>query len=95
MTGRRAALIVIGLLVVGIGVTFLIIGLDQADKVASVVGALVGLAGLGFSVWAYMKSASPINASTWNVDVDDSEGIQIGNRNIMEANFRDRHDGQE
>jgi hypothetical protein len=88
-------LIVIGLLIVGVGSAFLLIGLDKADKVASAIGALVGLAGLGVSVWAYPKSASlPRHASGWgDVQVADSKGVQIGNRtkqtNTFEAEKKD------
>lgn len=87
MTGRRVVLIVAGLLVVGVGIAFLIIGLDRADKAASVIGALVGLAGLGFSVWVYMKPASlPVNTSKWShIYVTDSEMVQLGDGNVMEG----------
>lgn len=89
MTGRRAILMVIGLLIAGAGVAFLIVGLDQADKAASVIGALAGLAGLGFSVWAYRKPASlPMNMSKWrDVRVTDSTMVHIGNGGTMEGTF--------
>ncbi|MGW9372215.1 hypothetical protein ACWGVR_19570 [Streptomyces xanthophaeus] len=54
MTGRDvgvAALVVAGLGVVGLGVFFAVAGLDDADKLASVIGVFVGLAGLGLSVY--------------------------------------------
>lgn len=78
-----------GLLVVGIGVVFLVLGLDQADKAASVTGALVGLAGLGFSVWTYMRSSrSPKDADNGNrVRVDNSSGVQIGDYSVQNNNI--------
>jgi ABC-type antimicrobial peptide transport system permease subunit len=76
MTGRRTVLVIIGLLIAAASVTFVIIGLDKADKVASVVGVLVGLAGLGVSIWAYPKSGS-----LPNVQVIDSMGVEVGNNN--------------
>ncbi|MEV4343279.1 hypothetical protein AB0J83_02190 [Actinoplanes sp. NPDC049596] len=39
-----------GVLVVGLGVFLAVQGLDRADKVASVLGLFVGLAGLGLTV---------------------------------------------
>jgi hypothetical protein len=89
MTGRRALLIVAGLLIVGVGAVFLVIGLDKADKVASVIGALVGLAGLGLSVWMYLKSSLyGTGASKWrNVHVADSTMVHIGDGGTMEATF--------
>ncbi|MFJ8747494.1 hypothetical protein ACIRL2_50230 [Embleya sp. NPDC127516] len=54
MTGRDvgvAALVVAGLGVVGLGVFFAVAGLDDADKLASVIGVFVGLVGLGLSVY--------------------------------------------
>ena len=42
----------------GLGVYFLSVGLDQADKIASVVGALVGLAGLGLAAHGMFSASS-------------------------------------
>jgi hypothetical protein len=50
MAARRWALIVTGILAGALGVTFVVVGLDRADKIASVVGALVAVAGLGMAV---------------------------------------------
>lgn len=43
--------IVGGIVLVGLGVFFAVIGLDRADKLASVIGALVGLIGIGLSTY--------------------------------------------
>ncbi|MFE2867855.1 hypothetical protein [Embleya sp. NPDC059259] len=54
MTGRDvgvAALVVAGLGAVGLGVFFAVAGLEDADKLASVIGVFVGLVGLGLSVY--------------------------------------------
>jgi len=40
-----------GLILAGVGVVFLVVGLDKADKIASSAGLFVGLAGLGVSVY--------------------------------------------
>lgn len=41
---------------IGLGLVFLLVGLDSADQLASVVGALAGVAGLGLSGWALVSS---------------------------------------
>ncbi|MEU5881407.1 hypothetical protein [Spirillospora sp. NPDC047279] len=53
-----------GAALVGLGVLFVVVGLDKADKIASSVGAFVGLAGLGASVYGLvaMRRASGGNA---------------------------------
>ncbi|MER5326642.1 hypothetical protein [Streptosporangium roseum] len=40
-----------GLVIGALGVIFVIMGLDRADQLASVLGAFIGLAGLGTSVY--------------------------------------------
>jgi fatty acid desaturase len=89
MTGRRAVLLVAGLLIVGVGIAFLIIGLDRADKTASVTGALVAIAALGFSVWAYMKPGlRPLNMrKQWRVWVTRSIGVLVGDHSEQTNNF--------
>jgi hypothetical protein len=75
-----------GLLIAGVGVVFLILGLDQASKAASVTGAVVGVAGLGFSIWTYMKNA-PLtkNDSKWDrISVTGSTGVVFGDHSTQE-----------
>lgn len=58
MLKRRVALLGTGLVMVGLGVAFLAVGLDTAGQLASAIGALVGVAGCGFSVWARLVDRS-------------------------------------
>jgi hypothetical protein len=53
-----------------VGVTFIVLGLEQADQLASVVGVLVGLAGLGVSVYGVVlaRPAPPSEAPPAKVD---------------------------
>jgi len=44
--------IVGGLILLGLGAYFVVVGLDRADKIASVIGAFVGLLGLCLSGYA-------------------------------------------
>ena len=43
----------------GLGWYFTLVGLDKADKVASVIGAFVGLAGLGVAVYGALSGRGP------------------------------------
>jgi hypothetical protein len=88
MKRHRAVLMITGLLVAGAGVVFLILGLDQASKAASVTGAVVAIAGLGFSIWTYMKNApSAKNTNEWgHIHVTDSTGVQFGRDHITQDN---------
>jgi hypothetical protein len=43
---KRLWLVLAGLVLLALGVVFVIVGLDRADKIASIVGAVSGLAGL-------------------------------------------------
>jgi hypothetical protein len=47
---KLLSLVCSGLVLGGLGVFFVLVGLETADKVASVLGLFVGLAGLGLSV---------------------------------------------
>jgi hypothetical protein len=50
------AAVVGGLALLGLGAWFVAAGLDRADKLASVIGAFVGLLGLGISGYALVLS---------------------------------------
>ena len=45
-----------GLVAVALGVTFIVLGLEEADRLASVVGVFFALAGLGVSVYGVMPA---------------------------------------
>nr|BFE50148.1 hypothetical protein GCM10017745_35750 [Saccharothrix mutabilis subsp. capreolus] len=62
--GRRwklLAIIIGSLSLIGLGVFFVVLGLDQADKLASVLGFFVGLVGLGLSI-AGLRRAQPVES---------------------------------
>ncbi|WP_153534465.1 hypothetical protein [Actinomadura macrotermitis] len=40
-----------GVLLVGLGVVFVLVGLDKADKISSTLGVFIGLIGLALSVY--------------------------------------------
>lgn len=54
----RVILVSTGALVAGLGIVFFARGLDQADKIASVVGGLSGLVGLALSTLALLGAGS-------------------------------------
>lgn len=69
MTGwKRAATRILGLIVglgtVGLGVYLAIINLDRADKIASVAGALLSLAGLGVSTYGIVVAGRASKATS-------------------------------
>lgn len=91
MTGaQRVALRVgtalFGLALAGLGAYFLVIGLDQADKVSSVIGSFTGLLGLALSAYAVIASrsassgsaAAPSGGHTVSGGKIDGDNIQIG-----------------
>jgi hypothetical protein len=48
-----------GVIAVGVGVVFYLVGLDAADKIASSAGLFVGLAGLGVSIYGIVLARRP------------------------------------
>jgi hypothetical protein len=82
----RTVLIVTAAAVGVLGAVFLVVGLSTADQVASTVGALAGVAGLGFSIatWARdRRSAPPPTAPPSQV----IQGGQFGDDNIQNNTF--------
>ncbi|MEV8635095.1 hypothetical protein AB0395_25905 [Streptosporangium sp. NPDC051023] len=49
----------VGVVAGALGVAFVMVGLEQADRLASVLGAFVGLAGLAVSVYGLRASETP------------------------------------
>jgi hypothetical protein len=47
--------VALGLVAVSLGVSFLFLGLEKADQLASTAGAFIGLAGLGVSVYGLVR----------------------------------------
>ncbi len=95
MSRRRWALLtVVGVTVTAVGVLVLWVGLDAADKIGSVVGALCGVIGLGVSVYGLIRarlarpvkpepsSVEPVPAGSVTNSIDGSTArmaVQIGN----------------
>jgi uncharacterized membrane protein YebE (DUF533 family) len=51
MSARRWVSIVTGLIVAGLGGVFVFVGLETADKLASSIGAIASVAGLGITLY--------------------------------------------
>lgn len=73
MTGRHRTLtwtvaFAVGLVVAGLGGYFAVVGLDEADKLASVVGSLAGVIGVGLSVYALTLARRVPETSSENAD---------------------------
>jgi len=71
-TARRAQVVGGVLALLGLGVLFVVIGLDRSDKYASIIGAFVGLAGLGIAV---RGTAQARNKATETESQGELEGI--------------------
>lgn len=77
-----ASAITCGLALVGLGVFFVIAGLDDADKLASVIGGFAALIGLGLSVYGVVLTrrtpARPLSPGLQRVDhVDAGRGVDV------------------
>lgn len=59
---KRIWLVATGVVLLVLGVVFLIVGLDNADKIASVVGAISGVLGLALSVTGGPSAVRTIRA---------------------------------
>lgn len=55
VVGSRAVLVVTGVLVLGIGGLFFALGLDDADKLGSVVAAVAAIVGLGLTAAGMLR----------------------------------------
>ncbi|GAA4186568.1 hypothetical protein GCM10022252_18770 [Streptosporangium oxazolinicum] len=67
---------------VGLGVYFLSVGLDRADKVASVIGAFVGLAGLGLALHGMLSAPAQAVGGVHNEISGTVHGDSIQARDI-------------
>ncbi|GGN45422.1 hypothetical protein FHR83_008423 [Actinoplanes campanulatus] len=68
---RRIVIItmmVFGLILMGVGLFFLDLGLEDADKAASVVGAIAGIAGLGLSTVSFLLARPGASSAAQRVD---------------------------
>ncbi|GII60198.1 hypothetical protein Skr01_02830 [Sphaerisporangium krabiense] len=89
-TATRLAVLSVGLALIALAVYFIAIGLDKADKLASVLSALTGLAGLALSWQATMRrprprapSASPAPDAPSSSDPPPATPEADGVRNII------------
>lgn len=57
MNARRIVLTVTSLAVAGLGMAFFLLKGDEANRVASIVSALVAVAALGVAVWAALPAS--------------------------------------
>ncbi|MEU9919478.1 hypothetical protein [Streptomyces sp. NPDC051001] len=90
MTGwKKIALVVVAVVcavaAVGLTVVAFAVDLETANQVASIVGALVGIAGFVVSVWALLESSGvTVEASNGGVAAGHSVGrVVIGNNNRL------------
>lgn len=87
-TAGRVAAIVAGVVLAGLGITFAVVGLDKADKVGSVVGALTGLLGVAVAVYSTWfvpagggsKAGQLLSGSNVGRDVIQIRGVKGGVR---------------
>jgi hypothetical protein len=81
----RAVLVGTGVVVAALGVVFLAVGLGTADQVASAVGALAGVAGLGFAIasWANGRGGGPAPGPSRTT----IQGAQFGHHHHQENTF--------
>ncbi|WP_144127732.1 RIP homotypic interaction motif-containing protein [Catellatospora sichuanensis] len=99
MRTSRAVPVVTGIVVAALGVTFLFIGLEQADRLASVVGAVAGVTGLGFSIWTATRSTArptaepgsgapgdPATSGGLTINARNMRGVQIGGYRPVQHN---------
>ncbi|MDG4809500.1 hypothetical protein O7634_22360 [Micromonospora sp. WMMD1120] len=56
---RHLVLLITGLLVAVLATTFVVLRWDSADRIATGVSALAGLAGVGVALWAALPGARP------------------------------------
>jgi hypothetical protein len=82
MRARWLIVMVTGLLVLSLGALFVLIGLAQADQLASTVGALAAIIGLGLSTWAIVQPRVPTsrvrtNARTSETKIYNSQGVAV------------------
>ncbi|MEV6704971.1 hypothetical protein [Micromonospora wenchangensis] len=95
MKSHRWVLPVTGLLVIVLGVVFLALGLSRADQLASTIGAITGVIGLGLTVvtWLGQRQASPQTVSATrpdrppNIVINDGKGFQIGDHNTQNNEY--------
>ena len=81
MVGRLVT-VATGVVLVGLGALFMVVGLAQADQLASTVGALAAVAGLGLSAWSVLARrvrATRDRAPTCgnSTQVNNSYGVQV------------------
>ncbi|OLT10066.1 hypothetical protein BJF79_04875 [Actinomadura sp. CNU-125] len=71
VVGSRAVLVVTGVIVLGVGGLFFALGLDDADKLGSVLAALAALAGLGLTVTGALRGGGT------NPDGTNADGVTV------------------
>jgi hypothetical protein len=96
---RRVAVLAVVLLagaaLVALGLIFVAVGLEEASEIASVIGAFVGLIGLGLSAYGIALARRPQSADRTGVAGQAVSDSNIGGYNIQigkarDVNIRDR-----
>ena len=74
---RRMVITLTGIGVAGLSVLFVLVGLDAADKLGSVLGALMAVVALGSSVAIWLADR-PQAAPKYHVEMHDCENVSVG-----------------
>jgi hypothetical protein len=91
---RRTVLTVLtltGVAVAVLGTVFIVVGLENADRIASTVGALAGIAGLGLSALSWTNRPERPAAEPAQQTPSEGPKYQINARRIQGAQFGDGH----
>lgn len=83
---RWLVLLSTGLVLIALGAIFLVLGLQDADRLASTIGALAGVAGLGLSFWSATPSARSRGAEQADGRPDGPKGFFFFNRVAINGN---------
>jgi hypothetical protein len=97
---RRTVLTVLtvtGVAVAALGTVFIVVGLENADRIASTVGALAGIAGLGLSALSWSNrperpaaeppQQTPPAAPKYQINARRVQGAQFGDGTRQENTF--------
>jgi hypothetical protein len=59
MSNKRMVLVLTGIAIAVVGLIVKSVDLGEADQIASVIGSLAAVVGLGFSVWCWIQGSRP------------------------------------
>jgi hypothetical protein len=92
---ERVVLVATGVVITVTGAVFVLVGLENADRIASTVGALAGIAGLGLSVlsWTARRPGpgpaptAPPSGHGVQITAKRIDGLQTGDHSHQENTF--------